>query len=81
MNIYPLNLNNDVRNDNFLPVTEEEGAIGKAIVNATFRVHEELGPGLLEEVYEICFCQVLADEGFSASRQIEMPVVFESQVF
>ena len=35
-----------------LSLLEEE--IGKAIVNATFRVHRDLGPGLLEKVYEVC---------------------------
>jgi hypothetical protein len=43
----------------FKPLTNEEESIGKAIVNAAYIVHKELGPGLLEKVYEVCFCHVL----------------------
>ena len=38
----------------YTPVTEQEDFIGKAVVNAAFRVHKALGPGLLERVYEVC---------------------------
>jgi len=34
----------------FLPLTDEEEQIGKAVVNAAYIVHKELGPGLLEKV-------------------------------
>ncbi len=37
----------------YKPLSEEEEKVGKLIVNAAFRVHKELGPGLLEKVYEI----------------------------
>jgi hypothetical protein len=51
----------------FAPVSYEEEAIGKAIVNAAFIVHKELGPGLLEKVYEACFCHVLTKKDFLLS--------------
>jgi GxxExxY protein len=66
---------------NFLPLTEEEELVGKAVVNAAYIVHKELGPGLLEKVYEICFCHVLSREGYSVQRQLDVPVVFENLVF
>lgn len=44
----------------FKEVSQEEDRIGREIVNAAFHVHMEPGPGLLEKVYEICFCHVLA---------------------
>jgi GxxExxY protein len=65
----------------FLPVTIAEEAIGKAVVKAAFRVHKELGPGLLEKIYEACFCHVLAGEGYLVARQVDVPVVFENFVF
>ena len=37
--------------------------IAKIIVNCAFNVHKELGPGLLEKVYEICFCHELKKAG------------------
>jgi len=62
-------------------VSEEEDRIGREIVNAAFRVHKELGPGLLEKVYEICFCHVLAQRGFEVKQQIDIPIVFEGMIF
>jgi len=37
----------------FEPVSEREDAIGKAVVDAAYAVHKALGPGLLENVYEV----------------------------
>jgi len=65
----------------FVPITEEEEAVGKAVVNAAFVVHQALGPGLLEKVYEICFCHVLSRNGYFVKRQIDIPIVFEDLVF
>lgn len=31
-------------------------ALGKEIVNAAFNIHKKMGPGLLESIYEECFC-------------------------
>ena len=45
----------------YKPLTPEEERIGKAIVNAAYKVHKTLGPGLLEKVYEVCFCHVIKD--------------------
>ena len=58
--------------------TEE---IGKAIVNATFKVHKELGPGLLEKVYEICLAHELKKLGYQVSRQLDVPVIYDGLVF
>jgi len=65
----------------FLPLSPEEEDIGRAIVNAAYVVHKALGPGLLEKVYEVCFCHVLAREGYLVRRQIDIPIVFENIVF
>jgi GxxExxY protein len=37
-------------------LSDKEELIGRAIVDAAFKVHKELGPGLLEKIYEACFC-------------------------
>lgn len=68
-------------NIKFKPVTEEEERIAKAIINAAYSVHKELGPGLLEKVYEVCFCHVLKREGFHVKRQLDIPIIFEGIVF
>lgn len=65
----------------FTPITPEEETVGKAVVNAAYRVHKELGPGLLEKVYEVCFCHVLSRDGFFVKRQLDVPIVFENFIF
>ncbi len=62
-------------------ISEEEDRIGRAIVDSAYKVHKELGPGLLERVYEVCFCYVLEKKGFSVKRQLDVPIVFEGLSF
>jgi len=62
-------------------ISDEEDRIGKAIVDAAYHVHKELGPGLLEKVYEVCFCYVLEQKGYYVKRQLDIPIVFEGLVF
>jgi GxxExxY protein len=66
---------------NFKPISIEEEAIGRAVVNAAYEVHKELGPGLLEKVYEVCFCHVLANDGYLVYRQLDVPIVFRDILF
>lgn len=66
---------------NFKPVPEELEIIGKKIVDAAYTVHKELGPGLLEKVYEICFCHELAKRGLQYKRQIDIPIVYDGLTF
>src|SRR6056297_4367025 len=62
-------------------LSREEEDIGRAVVHAAFYVHKTLGPGLLERVYEVCFCHVLSEKGLSVMRQIDIPIVFEDMTF
>jgi GxxExxY protein len=63
------------------PLSAEEEEVGRAVVNAAFHVHKTLGPGLLERLYEVCFCHVLTEKGFRIQRQIDIPIVFEDMTF
>lgn len=65
----------------FAPISPEEEAIGKAIINAAYTVHKTLGPGLLEKVYEVCFCHVLTKNGYHIKRQLNIGIVFDDIVF
>ncbi len=67
--------------EDFLPLTREEERIGKAIVHAAYTVHKKLGSGLLEKVYEVCFCHVLTKDGYSVKRQLDVPIVFDDIEF
>ena len=66
---------------NFLPLSAEEEMTGKRIVNAAYVVHKTLGPGLLEKVYEVCFCHELFKKGIEFKRQISIPIVYDGIVF
>ncbi|MBI3359877.1 MAG: GxxExxY protein, partial [Chloroflexi bacterium] len=44
--------------------------MAQAIVAAAFAVHSALGPGLLEHIYEVCFCHELTKRGLSFVRQV-----------
>jgi len=58
-----------------------ENAIAREIVQAAFRIHTKLGPGLLESVYETVLAYELTRRGFRAKRQQPMPVVYEDVRF
>ena len=65
----------------FAPVSQREEAIATNIVNAAYTVHKHLGPGLLEKVYEACFCHELKKRGLRYNRQLEIPIVYDGLIF
>ncbi|MFN2480062.1 MAG: GxxExxY protein [Pyrinomonadaceae bacterium] len=54
-----------------------ENEIAKEIVNAAFKVHTRLGPGLLESVYETVLAYELTSRGLRVVRQQPIPVVYD----
>lgn len=62
-------------------LTEREEFVAQRIVNAAYIVHRELGPGLLEKVYEACMAHVLREEGFVVVRQRIIPIAFRGLTF
>jgi GxxExxY protein len=59
-------------------VTDGPGAeVTKKIIGAAIEVHRELGPGLLESVYETCLSHELTAGGISHRRQVELPIVYK----
>jgi GxxExxY protein len=62
-------------------LTENELYLSKQIVDALYKVHSTLGPGLLEKVYEVCFCHELTKKGISFRRQIFLPVYYDGIYF
>ncbi|MGE3314664.1 MAG: GxxExxY protein [Planctomycetaceae bacterium] len=48
-----------------------------AIIGAAIEVHKELGPGLLESVYEHCLCRELSIHGICFQRQVDLPVCYK----
>ncbi|HNW97474.1 MAG TPA: GxxExxY protein [Bacteroidales bacterium] len=64
-----------------LTISEHEEFLAKSIVNAAYKVHSALGPGLLEKVYEICFCHELEKLGIPVIRQMDIPITYDGLVF
>ena len=62
----------------YKPLSEREEFLGKEIVDAAFKVHKELGPGLLERVYEACFCYELAKKWIEHKRQTDMRIFYDN---
>jgi GxxExxY protein len=62
-----------------LPIDLEE--VGKKIIDCAYQIHKNLGPGLLEKVYEICFCHELHKKGLQFQRQLDVPIVYDGLVF
>lgn len=65
----------------YAPVSQREEVLAKQTVNAAYTVHKRLGPGLLEKVYEACFCHELKKVGVSFQRQLDIAIVYDGLVF
>jgi GxxExxY protein len=63
------------------PLSDEIEAIATEIVDAAYTVHKKLGPGLLERVYEVCFCYELEKRGLYPERQIDIPIFYDDIEF
>ena len=57
-------------------MTETENAIAKEIVDAAYRIHTTLGPGLLESVYHTVLAYELGQRGLRTASQQAIPVVY-----
>ncbi|MCM8542002.1 MAG: GxxExxY protein [Lentisphaeraceae bacterium] len=55
----------------------EHDYIAKAVVDSAFKVHNQLGPGLLEHVYEVTLAHELSKRGFKVERQVPIPIVYD----
>jgi GxxExxY protein len=54
-----------------------ENEIGTLVLAAAIEVHRELGPGLLESVYEVVLAHELSSRGLAVERQVSVPIVFK----
>jgi GxxExxY protein len=60
------------------PIPLEVERVGKTILDATFKVHTALGPGLLESVYETCTAFEVRESGLNVASQVALPVVYKN---
>jgi len=59
----------------------DENEIGKIIVDSAVKLHVELGPGLLETVYEVILASILKKYGLSVERQVAIPIEYQGLKF
>jgi hypothetical protein len=48
------------------------------VIDAAIRVHQELGPGLLESAYEACLAFEIAQSGLYVERQVAVPLTYRA---
>ncbi len=65
--------------DGIEAVSPAVNQIGRAVMDAAFAVHRELGPGLLESVYEHCLASDLVRAGLQVDRQVAVPVTYRDE--
>ena len=58
-----------------------ENDIGTIVVDEAIHLHQALGPGLLETVYEVILARRLARRGLKVARQVAVPIEFEGEHF
>lgn len=56
---------------------KDENELSKLILDAAFRVHSGLGPGLLENAYEACLAYELQAVGLKAQTQLPLPLIYK----
>ena len=61
--------------------SELEEVVGKDIVDCSYKIHKELGPGMLERVYEVCLEYELRLKGYDVKRQVDIPIKYKEIIF
>ncbi len=61
----------------FSPLSPDVEDLSRSLVDSAFKVHQTLGPGLLESVYEACLCVELGKRGIGYETQALVPLVYE----
>lgn len=56
-------------------------SLAKQIVDIAYCIHRQLGPGLLESVYEKCFCYELTKRGIPFTHQKKVSIVYDEIEF
>jgi len=60
----------------FQPIPSDVERVGKVVLDAAYAVHSELGPGLLESVYQIAMKHVIETSGVLVKTEVKIPILF-----
>ena len=55
---------------------EELNDLSHQVIGAAIEVHQEMGPGLLEVVYERCLIEELQTRGIKVEQQVQLPIKY-----
>jgi GxxExxY protein len=61
----------------FPPISPDVEQVGRTVLDAAYKIHTALGPGLLENVYESCLAYEIRRTGTGVDTQLAVPVVYE----
>lgn len=61
----------------FEKIPERVDFLSNRVINAAINVHKELGPGLIESVYETCLFYELNKNGISVEKQVKLPILYD----
>ncbi|MCH8558202.1 MAG: GxxExxY protein [Balneolia bacterium] len=64
--------------EEYRAIPEKHEDIGREIVNCAIKVHKEMGPGFLENIYELCLAHELTQAGLKVERQYVVPVQYKN---
>ncbi len=64
----------------YAPIPEEVEIVVRQIVDAGLKVHQAMGPGLLESVYETCLAWELTRRSVPVQKQVVLPVEYDGQM-
>lgn len=59
----------------------ELNKISEKVIGCAIKVHKEIGPGLLEKVYETCLVHELRKKGLKCDTQVVVPIIYDSIKF
>ena len=60
---------------------EDIESVAQDIVDAAFKVHQALGPGLLESAYQRCHAHELRKRGRRIQSEVVVPIVYDGEQF
>ena len=59
----------------------KENEIATAVVEAAYKLHTGLGPGIFETVYEVTLAHELRKRGYRVERQVPVPIIWDGLKF
>ena len=59
----------------------KENDIGQIIVDTAINLHKDLGPGILENVYEVILMKLFSEKDLHVQRQVVVPIKYKGEHF